>query len=192
MGGLTGTSPTCGSSWNLACLPLSRSGTRMRTLSPAGGKNDYRAPPWNSRRTTERSKMRLANPDLDSVSHDVPFGYDTIAPRPAFLHPPRRPGMPHYERPTSRRDFLARAGGGLGLVALAALAEDTHANTPPNTLDARKPHFEATAKSVIWVFLDGGPSHVDLFDPKPTLTKLHGKPLPGSFTRPVTAMGRTA
>jgi hypothetical protein len=103
--------------------------------------------------------------------------------------------MPHHERPSSRRDFLARAGGGLGLLALAAL-EDTHAAAPPGTsanpLAARTPHFTPTARSVIWVFLDGGPSHLDLFDPKPQLTKLHGKPLPGSFTRPVTAMGRTA
>ncbi len=104
--------------------------------------------------------------------------------------------MPHHERPTSRRDFLARAGGGFGLLALAALTEDAHAAAPPatssNLLAVRRPHFEPTAKNVIWVFLDGGPSHLDLFDPKPTLTKLHGQPLPGSFTRPVTAMGRTA
>ncbi len=45
---------------------------------------------------------------------------------------------------------------------------------------------------MIWCFLDGGPSHIDLFDPKPELTRLDGQPLPGSFTRPVTAMGRTA
>jgi hypothetical protein len=45
---------------------------------------------------------------------------------------------------------------------------------------------------VIWCFLDGGPSHIDLFDPKPELTKLAGQPLPSSFKRPVTAMGRTA
>ncbi|HQU45085.1 MAG TPA: DUF1501 domain-containing protein [Pirellulales bacterium] len=63
---------------------------------------------------------------------------------------------------------------------------------PSNPLAARPPHFAARAQSVIWCFLDGGPSHIDLFDPKPELTRLDGQPLPGSFTRPVTAMGRTA
>jgi hypothetical protein len=105
--------------------------------------------------------------------------------------------LPHHERPSSRRDFLTRAGGGLGLVALAALLEDeAGAAAPPaasrNPLAARPPHFEPTAKSVIWLFMDGGPSHIDTFDPKPALQKLHGKPLPGTFRRPVTAMGRTA
>src|SRR5213595_3343702 len=99
--------------------------------------------------------------------------------------------LPHHEIPHSRRDFLARAGGGLGLVALSAL-EGRAASHPSLALRAGMPHRRATAKSVIWVFLDGGPSHVDLFDPKPTLTKLAGQPLPGTFTRPVTAMGRTA
>ena len=105
--------------------------------------------------------------------------------------------LPHHERSASRRDFLARAGGGAGLLALTALLEqDGRAAAPPaavpNPLAARKPHFPPTAKSVIWVFLDGGPSHIDLFDPKPDLTKLDGKPLPGTFNRPVTAMGKTA
>src|SRR6476619_2806653 len=99
--------------------------------------------------------------------------------------------LPHHETPQSRRDFLARDGGGLGLLALSALeckTQGANAARPPESL----PHHRARAKSVIWVFLDGGPSHVDLFDPKPTLTKLDGQTLPGTFTRPVTAMGRTA
>jgi hypothetical protein len=96
----------------------------------------------------------------------------------------------HHERPRSRRDFLARAGGGMGLLALAALLdEDLHA---AEGSAAPKGHFPATARSVIWCFIDGGPSHIDLFDPKPALQKLHGQPLPDSFDRPVTAMGRTA
>src|ERR1039458_2832628 len=50
---------------------------------------------------------------------------------------------------------------------------------------ARKnPHHPATAKSVIFCFMEGGPSHVDLFDPKPTLTKLDGKPVPDSIGKP--------
>ncbi|MFO0876033.1 MAG: DUF1501 domain-containing protein [Gemmataceae bacterium] len=102
-----------------------------------------------------------------------------------------------FPHPTSRRDFLARAGNGLGLLALAALLEDEARGAAPPTapaspLAARPGHHPATAKSVIWLFMDGGPSHIDLFDPKPALTKLNGQPLPGSFRRPVTAMGRTA
>src|SRR5712692_7709457 len=97
--------------------------------------------------------------------------------------------MLHREIPHSRRDFLARAGGGLGMLALFSLLERegrTAETTGPT------PHYEPTAKSVIWCFLDGGPSHIDLFDPKPELQKLDGKPLPDSFERPVTAMGKTA
>jgi hypothetical protein len=96
--------------------------------------------------------------------------------------------MLHHELVTTRRDFLARTGGGLGMLALWSLLErEGRGNHPP-----KQPHFPAKAKAVIWCFLDGGPSHIDLFDPKPELTKLHGEPLPSTFKRPVTAMGRTA
>jgi hypothetical protein len=105
----------------------------------------------------------------------------------------------HHETPRSRRDFLARTGGGFGLLALGDLlgreatareaAEDRKAMNP---LAPRSPHIEPKAKSVIWCFMDGGPSHIDLFDPKPELSRLNGQPLPGTFKRPVTAMGRTA
>ena len=91
--------------------------------------------------------------------------------------------LPRHELAANRRDFLRRGGAGLGMLALAALEEDARAAAPP---------VAASAKSVIWLFMDGGPSHVDTFDPKPTLTKLDGKPLPASFPRPVTAMGKTA
>ncbi|MCA9135158.1 MAG: DUF1501 domain-containing protein [Planctomycetales bacterium] len=86
--------------------------------------------------------------------------------------------------PNSRRDFLLKSGSGFGGIALSALmAQDAAATTPS---------LKPKAKSVIWCFLDGGASHMDLFDPKPLLNKLDGKPLPDSFERPVTAMGRTA
>ena len=87
--------------------------------------------------------------------------------------------------PHDRRRFLRTAGGGFGAVALAAmlaedglLADDKPAVDP---LSPRKPHFEPTAKRVIFLFMSGGPSHVDLFDPKPELARLHGQPLPASF-----------
>src|SRR5260370_41420339 len=100
----------------------------------------------------------------------------------------------HHERPVSRRDFLTRAGGGMGMLALLSLMDETArgADSPLSPTLPKAPHFKPTAKSVIWCFLDGGPSHIDLSDPKPDLQKLHGKPLPGTFQRPVTAMGRTA
>ena len=86
----------------------------------------------------------------------------------------------------------------MGLLALLDLlerdgrCEEATSQNPTNPLASRRPRLPASARSVIWCFLDGGPSHLDLFDPKPALTKLDGKPLPGSFKRPVTAMGRTA
>jgi Protein of unknown function (DUF1501) len=115
-------------------------------------------------------------------------------------------GTPHYAAAHSRRDFLYRAGGGFGALALwSLLSRDAssllRAATPDaalanpialNPLAAKAPQFPAKAKSVIWCFMDGGPSHLDLFDPKPTLTKLAGQPLPASFPRPETAMGVTA
>jgi hypothetical protein len=87
-----------------------------------------------------------------------------------------------------RRDFLFRAGGGLGGIALnwllqrdAAAAPVAHAPGSTNPLAARKPHFEAKAKAVIFMFMVGGPSPIDLFEPKPDLEKWRGKPLPESL-----------
>src|ERR671938_496079 len=78
-----------------------------------------------------------------------------------------------------RRAFLRSAGGGFGALALAALlAEDAEAADP---LAPKKPPRPAKAKRVIFLFMSGGPSHVDTFDPKPELTRLHGQPLPASF-----------
>src|SRR5689334_17597205 len=94
----------------------------------------------------------------------------------------------HNEQPVSRRDFLRRAGAGFGGLALASMLAKADAPTP-NPLAARHPHFAGKAKSVIWIFCDGGPSHIDLFDPKPALARLHGQPLPASFPRPQTSMG---
>jgi hypothetical protein len=98
----------------------------------------------------------------------------------------------------SRRDFLMRAGAGFGGLAFAALQaqQQTDATDPArpgaSSLAPRRPHFQGKAKHVIWCFMDGGPSHLDLFDPKPALRRLHGQPLPASFPRPMTAMGVTA
>ena len=89
--------------------------------------------------------------------------------------------------PTDRRTFLRRAGAGLGLLALAALldqegllAEDAEPR-PLNPLAPRPPHFEPRARRVIFLFMSGGPSHLETFDPKPELQRLHGQRLPESF-----------
>ena len=82
----------------------------------------------------------------------------------------------------SRREFLQRAGGGLGMVALASLlADERQANAAGDAPAIRTLHHAAKAKRVIFLFMHGGPSHVDLFDPKPTLAKLAGQTLPDSF-----------
>jgi hypothetical protein len=81
-----------------------------------------------------------------------------------------------YARPRSRRQFLARAGAGLGAVALAdLLCRTAPASTAAAPLAPRAPHFAPRARSVIWLFMEGAPSAVDLFDPKPELDKGHGK-----------------
>src|SRR6266700_1098566 len=96
----------------------------------------------------------------------------------------------HIPAARSRRDFLLEAGGGFGALALSwLLARDGYAadtaKAALNPLAAKPPHFEAKAKSVIFMFMVGGPSQVDLFDPKPELQKRHGQPLPESFGKPV-------
>src|SRR5688572_11941105 len=85
--------------------------------------------------------------------------------------------------PSSRRGFLRRAGGGFGMVALASLLERQGliASSPANPLAPKAPHFRPRAQRVIFLFMSGGPSHVDLFDPKPDLIRLAGQPIPESF-----------
>jgi Protein of unknown function (DUF1501) len=98
---------------------------------------------------------------------------------------------PHSIPPIlSRRDLLHRAGAGLGGIALNFLLARDAVAAPGNPLAAKKPHHPARAKSVIFLFMVGGPSPIDLFDPKPELTKNHGKPLPPSFGMPVSQFTR--
>ena len=94
------------------------------------------------------------------------------------------------DQPFNRRHFLNSAGAGFGAVALSALAnEPLLARASNNPTLPKIPHNWGKAKNVIFLFMEGGPSHLDLFDPKPLLNKLAGKSLPDSFDRPVTAMG---
>ena len=91
--------------------------------------------------------------------------------------------------PGSRREFLTTAGAGFGAVALSALTGENLVAASDNPSAAKIPHALGRAKNVIFLFMEGGPSQLDLFDPKPLLNKLAGQPLPPSFERPVTAMG---
>lgn len=77
-----------------------------------------------------------------------------------------------------RRDFFRRAAAGLGTVALADLFQRDGLAVP-----AQIPHFAPSAKNVIFLFMPGAPSQIDLLDPKPSLTKWAGKPLPESLTK---------
>lgn len=81
-----------------------------------------------------------------------------------------------------RREFLQRVGMGMGSLFMAPLlsaAPDSPSKLNP--LTPRSPHFAPRAKRVIHLFMNGGPSQVDTFDPKPELTKQHGKELPNSY-----------
>jgi len=79
-----------------------------------------------------------------------------------------------------RREFLARCGQGLGLLALGGVLRDAGAAEvdPLHPLAARAGHFPGKAKHLIHIFANGGPSHVDTFDPKPALAKYAGQALP--------------
>ncbi len=85
--------------------------------------------------------------------------------------------------PLSRREALRRVACGIGSVALAALlGEEAVAAEAVNPLAPRAAHFSAKTRRVIFLFMHGGVSHVDTFDPKPRLAEMNGKPLP--FAKP--------
>ena len=99
---------------------------------------------------------------------------------PIQHHPPN---LEHLS--LTRREFLARCGMGMGTLGLTGLFGQIGFPTPApasdgltSPLSPKQPHFPAQAKRVIHIFANGGPSHVDTFDPKPALAKYAGKPLP--------------
>jgi hypothetical protein len=88
----------------------------------------------------------------------------------------------HLQPATTRRDLLLRAANGFGALAVQhLLAGSSAASRRVNPLAPKPPHFPAKAKSVIFMFMVGGPSHIDTFDPKPLLKKFEGQQLPESF-----------
>jgi len=78
----------------------------------------------------------------------------------------------------TRRELLARCGMGMGAVALAGVGAQAGLTAAHNPLQPRPPQFAAKAKRVLHLFMNGGPSQVDTFDPKPALERYAGKPLP--------------
>lgn len=87
----------------------------------------------------------------------------------------------------SRRQMLARTGTGFGLLPLVDLL--ARQSSAANPLSPRVAHRPGKAQSCIFLFMEGGPSHIDLVDPKPALERMAGRPLPASFPRVITAMG---
>src|SRR5437588_1926193 len=89
----------------------------------------------------------------------------------------------------SRRELLHRSTFGIGTLALAFLEQQRLLGSPPKPdlepkrydLKPKKPHFAPKAKAMISLFMQGGPSHMDLLDPKPKLNELDGKPFPGTI-----------
>ncbi len=107
--------------------------------------------------------------------------------------------VPHHELLTNRRDFLRRGGAGFGALALSYLMGENplsaalgdEGGQPGTPMSAKLAHRAGKAKSVIFLFMEGGPSHIDTFDPKPLLRKLEGQELPPSFGQVITAMGES-
>ena len=93
----------------------------------------------------------------------------------------------HHTAATTRRTFLATNASGIGTLALASLFGDEGllAAEHSDPLAPQPPHFAPKAKRCIFIFMAGAPSQLDLFDPKPKLQELNGKPLPESMTKDV-------
>src|SRR6187399_171788 len=79
----------------------------------------------------------------------------------------------------NRRQALQTIGNGFGMLGLCNML----AGSETNPLAPRQPHFAPKAKRLIYLFLNGGPSQVDTFDPKPLLTKYHGQAVPAEFLK---------
>src|SRR5436305_3264770 len=104
--------------------------------------------------------------------------------------------IPHMDIPLTRREMLLRGGAGFGALALAGLLGDIslRAASPSGSVHGvggGSWTVPARAKSCIFLFMEGGPSHIDTFDPKPLVNELAGKPLPSSFKPVITPMGES-
>jgi hypothetical protein len=98
--------------------------------------------------------------------------------------------QPTPSPPITRRTLLQRSAGGFGYLALQALLGHEQAKAAvENPLAPRPPHFAPRAKRIVFLFMKGGPSHVDTFDPKPLLQRDDGKPFP--FAQPRVQFAQT-
>src|SRR5262245_12227151 len=89
---------------------------------------------------------------------------------------------PHFRLTRTRREFIRDAFCGFGGLALASLLDEQQARAGTvNPLATKMPHLPAKARAVIFVFMAGGPSHLETFDPKPLLNELQGQPRPKEF-----------
>ncbi len=88
-----------------------------------------------------------------------------------------------FQQIQNRRRFLKECAGGVGMMAFADLLSGATSPKRTDPLAPKPPQFPAKAKSVIFMFMEGGPSQMDLFDPKPGLKKYNGQPLPPSMTK---------
>jgi hypothetical protein len=101
----------------------------------------------------------------------------------------------HHRTAVTRREFFTRAGSGLAGIGLAHLLSQNGllaASAHGDPLSPKPPHHKPSAKAVIWLFMEGGPSQIDLFDPKPKLKDLDGQPLQESLRPKQTAMPGTS
>ncbi len=91
--------------------------------------------------------------------------------------------LPHSRPTRTRREFIKDTFCGFGGLAFASIlhAEELRNPSSKNPLAPRSPHFQPKAKSVIFIYMAGGPSHLESFDPKPLLNKLDGQPRPMEF-----------
>src|SRR6202158_668926 len=100
-------------------------------------------------------------------------------------------GFSDLHQQMTRRAFLGRSGAGLGAMALATLLQrdaGAHADNTRPQVDrwrgvVNPTHFPPRAKRVIWLYMAGGPSHLETFDYKPRLAEMHGQGMPESFTK---------
>jgi hypothetical protein len=101
--------------------------------------------------------------------------------------------VPHRIDALNRREWLLHGGAGFGALGLLGLleAESARGAAPETSAKVSSSSWRrpARARSVIFLFIEGGPSHIDMFDPKPKLNELAGQPLPASFKPVITPMG---
>ncbi len=132
----------------------------------------------------EGDALRSAHADF-LASSDPEARLDRDRPRcfePRRIHHPRMsPESPLFSpHPRSRREFFTSGASGLGGLALASMLRDDGLLAAESQTGFKAPHFAPKAKNCIYFFMEGGPSQMDLFDPKPKLNELDGQPLPPS------------